>query len=180
MSERITVLATTYRPDAPEFSREIADTILRRGGQVRVVLRSSLTANSAVAGHAQWLAERGAAPRVVDRLPLHAVLIDDSLAVVTEDDQDRLVRDPVAIDALGAAAERHWERAVPVTPLPGRSNRAEQVLRLLAQGLTDEAVARRIGVSVRTVRNEVAVTMTGMDAHSRFQAGVRAAQLGLI
>ncbi|MCG8914784.1 LuxR C-terminal-related transcriptional regulator [Actinokineospora sp. PR83] len=180
VSREITVLATTYRPGAPEFSREVAETILRRGGTVRVVLATDLLAVDAVSDHAGWLAARGAPPRTADRVPLHTLLIDDDLAVVTDPTGERFVREPARLDALHATAERLWARGVPLAHLPRSRPRTEQVLRLLAEGLTDEAVARRIGVSVRTVRNDIATTMTGMDAHSRFQAGVRAAQLGLI
>jgi DNA-binding CsgD family transcriptional regulator len=52
------------------------------------------------------------------------------------------------------------------------------LLRLLAAGLTDEAAARRLGISVRTARRQVAVLMDKLGASSRFQAGYRAAQRG--
>lgn len=52
------------------------------------------------------------------------------------------------------------------------------LLRLLAAGLTDEAAARRLGISVRTARRQVAVLMNKLGASSRFQAGHRAAQRG--
>ncbi|MFH8516999.1 response regulator transcription factor [Streptomyces gelaticus] len=58
--------------------------------------------------------------------------------------------------------------------------RMQVVLRLLAEGLTDDAIARRLGCSVRTVRNDVAAAMVALDARSRFQAGARAMQAGLI
>ncbi|WP_260192025.1 response regulator transcription factor [Actinophytocola gossypii] len=75
-----------------------------------------------------------------------------------------------------------WERATPVpsavASLP--TPRSETILRLLAESLTDEAVARKLGVSVRTVRKDVATTMSDMSAHSRFQAGVYPARLGML
>ena len=49
---------------------------------------------------------------------------------------------------------------------------------LLAQGLTDEAIGRRLGISSRTVRRRVAEIVHSLGAKSRFQAGVRAAQAG--
>ncbi|NEE20393.1 response regulator transcription factor, partial [Streptomyces sp. SID7499] len=45
---------------------------------------------------------------------------------------------------------------------------------------TDEVAARELTVSVRTYRRYVAEIMTLLDATSRFQAGVRAAELGLL
>ena len=50
---------------------------------------------------------------------------------------------------------------------------------MLTTGLTDEAAARRMGMSLRTYRRRVAELMRLLEAESRFQAGVRAGELGL-
>ena len=39
--------------------------------------------------------------------------------------------------------------------------------------LTDEAIGRQLGVSDRTVRRRVAALLDGLDARTRFQAGVQ-------
>jgi DNA-binding NarL/FixJ family response regulator len=56
---------------------------------------------------------------------------------------------------------------------------ARDVLRALGEGLTDEAASRRLGVSLRTYRRRVADLLLALEADSRFQAGLRAGQLGL-
>jgi DNA-binding NarL/FixJ family response regulator len=89
-----------------------------------------------------------------------------------------------AVAPLCVLADQMWGKSspgvrrqqVPVEQTP----RHHKVLRLLADGLTDDAIARQVGVSVRTVRNDMAAAMLSLDARSRFQAGVRAAQLGLL
>jgi hypothetical protein len=48
----------------------------------------------------------------------------------------------------------------------------------MAAGLTDEAAAKRLGVSLRTVRRQIQALMTRLQATSRFQAGHNAAQRG--
>ena len=48
------------------------------------------------------------------------------------------------------------------------------MLRLLAGGLTDEMIARRLGVSVRTARRAASDLLSRLGARSRFQAGARA------
>ncbi|MGH2602897.1 MAG: response regulator transcription factor, partial [Dehalococcoidia bacterium] len=55
----------------------------------------------------------------------------------------------------------------------------QQVLRLLDAGYKDDAAARQLGMSVRTYRRHVAEIMRSLGATSRFQAGARAAELGL-
>jgi DNA-binding NarL/FixJ family response regulator len=56
---------------------------------------------------------------------------------------------------------------------------AREILHLLSTGATDEAAARRLGLSLRTYRRRVANLMATLEAGSRFQAGLRAAELGL-
>lgn len=54
------------------------------------------------------------------------------------------------------------------------------ILSSLWQGDIDEVAARKIGISVRTYRRYVADIMHDLSAKSRFQAGVRAAELHLL
>lgn len=56
----------------------------------------------------------------------------------------------------------------------------QRVMTQLTQGYKDDVAARQLGVSVRTYRRYVADLLRDLDAQSRFQAGVRAAQLGLM
>ncbi|GIL37228.1 helix-turn-helix transcriptional regulator [Phycicoccus sp. DTK01] len=53
------------------------------------------------------------------------------------------------------------------------SERQERVVDLMQQGMTDEAVARHLRVSVRTVRSEVARILETLEVRSRFSAGFR-------
>jgi DNA-binding NarL/FixJ family response regulator len=48
----------------------------------------------------------------------------------------------------------------------------------LAEGHTDEAIAKRLGVSHRTARRIASDLMDRLGARSRFEAGVRAVQQG--
>ena len=54
------------------------------------------------------------------------------------------------------------------------------LLQQLAAGAQDEQIARRLGVSLRTVRRRGADLMSELGAESRFQAGVEAAKRGWI
>lgn len=61
---------------------------------------------------------------------------------------------------------------------PALTTLEKSLLRYLILGLTDETTARRLGISVRTARRQVAVLMTKLGASSRFQAGYEAARRG--
>jgi DNA-binding NarL/FixJ family response regulator len=54
------------------------------------------------------------------------------------------------------------------------------LLQRLCDGETDEQVARKLGVSTRTVGRMVADLMTRLGARSRFQAGAMAVEQGWI
>jgi DNA-binding NarL/FixJ family response regulator len=116
------------------------------------------------------------------------VIVDGVTALMSNArDESWVERRAAVVDSLHESADELWTagtamRDVMPVVVPGGPawERHELVLRLLADGLTDEMVARRLGVSVRTVRNDVACTMSALDANSRFQAGARAAQLGLV
>lgn len=55
-----------------------------------------------------------------------------------------------------------------------------QILVLLLECTSDEMVARRMIVSVRTVRRRIARILEILDVDNRFAAGATAATLGLV
>jgi DNA-binding CsgD family transcriptional regulator/sugar-specific transcriptional regulator TrmB len=88
-----------------------------------------------------------------------------------------LVRTPIVVGVLHSLFKELWGRAVP--PPWGRGGDGMvQVLRLAAQGVCDDSIARQLGVSVRTVRARFADAMAELGAQSRFHAGVEAARRG--
>ncbi|AHH94778.1 helix-turn-helix transcriptional regulator [Kutzneria albida] len=181
----VVLLSPLHRPGSFEFSTLIAEAVLRRGAVLRCLWRTELVRQHSLAAYANWLRARGAQPRVVPTLPINAVLVDRSVAVVLRERGAVVNRTAATVAPLCALADQLWARGTTVyggaTPQPaGQAPRHRRVLRLLAEGLTDDAIARQVGVSVRTVRNDMAAAMVSLDARSRFQAGVRAAQLGLL
>jgi PAS domain S-box-containing protein len=99
-----------------------------------------------------------------------------------------LVRDVTqrrSVDALSAAANRDQQttdepgprEAAAVSPL---SRREQQVIRLLAHGYSISSVAEALGLSPVTVRNHITRAMSKLGAHSRLDAVVRAARLGIV
>ncbi|TMR13521.1 LuxR family transcriptional regulator [Nonomuraea zeae] len=88
-----------------------------------------------------------------------------------------LVRTPIVVGLLRTLFDELWGRAVPL-PWGRRGDGMVKVLRLAAQGMCDESIARQLGVSVRTVRARFADAMSELGAQSRFHAGVEAARRG--
>lgn len=79
---------------------------------------------------------------------------------------------PVAA-AAGSGGDA-WRLTDPLTP------REATVLRLLAQGLTNKAIAHDLGISEHTVKFHVNAVLGKLGAQSRTEAAVRAARLGLL
>lgn len=97
--------------------------------------------------------------------------------VVDDDETLLLVTSGPCLDA----AWRYWEAALESSypargSVPAPANltpRQHQIVALLSNDLGDEAIAEAIGVSVRTVRADVAAILSALGVRSRFAAGMR-------
>jgi HD-GYP domain-containing protein (c-di-GMP phosphodiesterase class II) len=86
--------------------------------------------------------------------------------------------DAEAVEAvLGAAGHRVSRRRVGPAGLTARE---VEVLRLLAQGLSNKEIARRLVISPKTVANHVEHIYAKIDASTRARAGLFAMQHGLL
>lgn len=63
---------------------------------------------------------------------------------------------------------------------PRLTEREQQVLRTMAEGLDTAAIAKRLNVTVATARTYIQAILDKLESHSRLQAVVRARQLGLL
>ena len=78
-----------------------------------------------------------------------------------------LVREPAVLAPLAAYIEELWDDAHPLV----RDSDLDPVLALLAQGLSDGAIASALGTSVRTVRRRIADAAEAHGVTSRFALG---------
>lgn len=124
-------------------------------------------------------------------LPLGMHLFDRRVAVVdtAERTMALTVREEVLIRALHALFEGLWthgqvlrEKSPTVEDSGQEQSTGEGrlLLQLLRDGAKDDQIARRLGVSVRTVGRKVAELLSDLEASSRFQAGVMAARRGWV
>jgi DNA-binding CsgD family transcriptional regulator/sugar-specific transcriptional regulator TrmB len=164
---------------------------LERGVRFRVLYQHTTRAQLSLRSHVAAIVKAGAQVRTADQLAERMFIFDREVAFIPKrsiPDQVPgavVVREPVLIAFLCALFDQFWVSAVPfITDGPGYQNVSDDlrlaILRLLAQGLKDEVVARRMGMSVRTCRRHIASLMQELGAESRFEAGVKAMQLGLL
>jgi DNA-binding NarL/FixJ family response regulator len=86
----------------------------------------------------------------------------------------------VTMEADWAAALPANQPAQPPTLAEPLTPRETEVLQLLAEGLSNKAIARHLGVSDHTVKFHVNAIMGKLAAQSRTEAVVQAARLGLL
>ncbi len=101
--------------------------------------------------------------------------VEQLQAAVQAVGQGMLVLDPLLADVLRPAARPELPPA-----LEELTAREQEVLQLLAEGLTNRAIAQELGVSEHTVKFHVNAIMSKLSAQSRTEAVVRATRLGLL
>jgi len=145
------------------------------GFRIRTLARAEELADPAVRGQVEGYAALGLEMRTLPALPswfyvdagvMAAMPIGWGEAVPTS---VVVVREPALVAPLAAYGERMWTRA---RRLPSDTAGWEPVLELLAQGLSDAAVAGALRQSVRTVRRRIADAAAAYGVATRFELGI--------
>lgn len=178
----------TQDTDAKEASRPVNEAVLQRGVAIRCVYQHSVRNHSQMIAYARWLTGLGAQVRVAPTLPMLIIVYDGETALVPIDPANTRrgafeLRTPGVVAAMQALFEQTWLSATPLgepetVDGAGLDPLERQMLQLLGDGFTDEVVARRVGLSLRTLRRMMSEIMERLDARSRFQAGKEATLRG--
>ncbi|MFE4958056.1 LuxR C-terminal-related transcriptional regulator [Streptomyces sp. NPDC056653] len=172
--------------------RPLSETLQSRGVVMHTIYLDSIYNDPESVDYARWLVRSGNHVRTTASLPSRMLIFDREQAVVPIDPEDSgagalVFRSAGILANLCELFDQVWDKAVPLSGRKRPRQPAEEneltsqekaVLRLLGEGLTDEVVARRLGVSVRTGRRITADLMGRLGAKSRFQAGMRAVESG--
>jgi hypothetical protein len=136
----------------------------------------------------EWMtawAEVGEVQRVCEEVPSDFAVFGQSavMAVATWGDPRAdyvLIREPMLVRAFIALFDRCFDDGLPVPGASAGELDDARLTRLLGTGLKDEAIARYLGVSLRTVRRRIARLMATHGAETRFQLGAAAARAGML
>jgi DNA-binding NarL/FixJ family response regulator len=95
---------------------------------------------------------------------------------------ERVIAPIVSATAAAAGAPPGARPARPpiTSTRPLISKREEEVLRLMATGVSIPEAARRLYISVKTVKNHLSSIYQKLDSHDRAQAVLKAMRMGLI
>ncbi|GAA3153008.1 hypothetical protein GCM10010521_46060 [Streptomyces rameus] len=165
--------------------------LIERGITVRRLHLQRHFAAPDAAAYFETLADMGVELRLAPLVPMDMFIADTSLALLPLDPEDpdegmTVLRGARLVRSFAAMFEHIWQGATPYAA--GRPDKDgvrltdEQtaIVRMLAEGVKDEKIARNLGVSPRTISRYIAEFMQRLGVTSRFAAGARAAQLGLL
>lgn len=176
-------------PPAGEGYGDLGAEGIGRGVYYRIVYSRAAVAEQGFPELLAGVAAGGEEARVAREVPLRLTIFDDTAAVVPVHTGSMvtngilIVRSGALLDALIALFESVWARGVPlehsapsaeaVDSAPGTAAAVDDVfVALLTAGMSDHAMARALGISVRTVGRRVRQVLTDLNATTRFQAGV--------
>ncbi|MFJ7495862.1 DNA-binding response regulator [Streptomyces sp. NPDC097727] len=167
---------------------------MRATGSSRFTSRKLLSpvalADEEARAHLRMVQSKGAAVRISNSpMPHETILIDKRVMILAGQHtptgrEYTVTTSQTLVDGVHSLFQAIWDTATdPNTYL--RSNAphldadGRAILQTLASGLTDASAAKRLGLSLRTYRRRVADLMVRLEADSRFQAGLRAGELGI-
>lgn len=158
---------------------------LARGIRMRGLVTTAIRSAPPAVTYYRDLSRHGLQMRVSDGLSALTIVVDRRVALVhigfdaAGEPRALLTESELLVQLLCDLFERTWSLASPLEdsspPYSGEalSGRQREIFRLCATGMKDDAIARHLGVSTRTVSSEISAAMMSLGARSRFEAGVR-------
>lgn len=203
-TEEILVLDRPPYAQDPHEQNPAEPDVLNRGVRVRGIYAAEALEVPGALALAHDAVAAGEEARIGRYVPTKLAIADRRLAILPlTSDQPNMVESALMVhastllDALVGLFEILWRDAVPLpapddgegttapllaeltTHTPGASP-DPQLLALLTAGLKDEAIARQLGISLRTVHRRTSRIMQELGARTRFQAGLHAARRGWV
>lgn len=191
VSDRV-LIARPGQGSSADFQEESVQKdveLLQQGVQRKTLYQSSTRDHVPTRKAVEAITAAGGEFRVLPYLPVRALIFDDKVGVLArqlhpEDRAGLVIRDPNLVHAMTHLFDFAWGLAEPflAEQASGATLNSTQrsVLRGLASGASDEVIARRLGISVRTCRRHIAWMLEELGAESRFQAGIKAHRVGWI
>ncbi|MEU2628370.1 LuxR C-terminal-related transcriptional regulator [Kitasatospora sp. NPDC007106] len=180
---------SAMRPEDLAAGRPANADAIARGVTIKSLYQDATRNDPHTTAYAHWLLSLGSEVRTAPVLPQRLIIVDRTQALVPVDPTDTRkgalhVTEPGILTALLDLFDQAWHTAVPLgatrptDPTSGLTGTERELLRLLAAGLTDDAAGQRLGISSRTVSRHMSSLMERLNATSRFEAGIKAAQHG--
>ncbi|MFE6623802.1 helix-turn-helix transcriptional regulator [Streptomyces sp. NPDC057740] len=190
-TEMLTVQPGGGRPadtltEALERDRPLTD----RGVSIRTLYQHTARHSQSTLAYVDRISEGKIEVRTLQELIERLIIFDRTVAFIPASEDRRValeLRHPGLVRYLVKVFEQLWERAVPLTDeVPndvdpnGITGVQRSIAKLLIEGHVDEAIARRLGMNVRTCRAHIAKLAAALGSGSRAQLGFLIAQSGML
>lgn len=164
--------------------------LVRRGLKVRALYPRSLLQVPKYVKYLNDLSDVGVRVRLIDHGPHDLLVVDRHTVILPGGLHEQgvsmtLVRGAVLARSYASFFEDYWLRAVPMSAGSGRgdsgddtelSDQERTVVRLMANGYSDDRIARTLGIARRTVQRVMTKLMERLQVSSRFEVGMRLAR----
>ncbi|MFA1544570.1 helix-turn-helix transcriptional regulator [Actinomadura monticuli] len=182
---------SSHTPTAPmerTGKAAAAPSPVERGVRCRAVYDADSLQEAVMREKLDTIAETGVQVRILPRVRMSMRVADEGVALLpltaAESSGALFVESPVIVGAFREYFELLWERAIPFGGT-GRNRKGIpeiqiKILCLLVQGLSDEAIAERLDLSITTVRRHIKALRESLGITTRFQLGVVAVQQGIV
>jgi DNA-binding transcriptional ArsR family regulator len=161
---------------------------LARGVAMRALFQHSSRFSEPTKEYVQRVMEYGVEVRTLPEFFDRLIIVDGESAFIPGGERRPgavLIRDRAVVAFLGDVFEKAWVRAgrFPFRPVRAADAAGEVVpdtrraiKSLLIEGCSDKAIARRLGLSLRSVQGHIAALRDQYGAQHRFQLGYRMAR----
>ncbi|MFE1246974.1 helix-turn-helix transcriptional regulator [Streptomyces sp. NPDC058735] len=164
--------------------------LIDRGVKVRSLYQHTARYNPEKLSYVARLSEGKVEYRTIDELVERLIICDETVAFIPARDDQQValeLRHPGLVRYLIKVFEYLWDRAVPMSAgapyeaaPDGITEIQHSIAKLLVEGHVDEAIARRLGMNVRTCRAHIAKLASALGSGSRAQLGYLIAQSGIL
>ncbi|MGP4048292.1 helix-turn-helix transcriptional regulator [Streptomyces sp. 2A115] len=171
---------------ALERDRPLTD----RGVRMRTLYQHTARHSQSTLAYIERISDGKIQVRTLEELIERLIIFDRTVAFIPASDDRRValeLRHPGLVQYLSKVFEQLWQRAVPLTEdVPndvdpnGITVVQRSIAKLLIEGYVDEAIARRLGMNVRTCRAHIAKLASALGSGSRAQLGFLIAQSGIL
>ena len=164
--------------------------LIERGCRIRTLYQHPARYNPETLAYVAQFADGKVEYRTIDELVERLIICDEDVAFIPTRDDGQValeLRHPGLVRYLIKVFEFMWTRAIPLatgapyeTAPDGITDIQHSIAKLLVEGHVDEAIARRLGMNVRTCRAHIAKLATALGSGSRAQLGFLIAQSGIL
>ncbi|NEC85233.1 helix-turn-helix transcriptional regulator [Streptomyces sp. SID12501] len=190
-NEMVTVQPSHRHPEGRLIAALDRDRpLIERGVRIRTLYQHTARYSPERLAWVDQFTDGKAEYRTIDELVERLIICDETVAFIPISDDRQValeLRHPGLVRYLVKVFEFMWGRAVPLsagapyeTAPDGLTDIQHSIAKLLVEGHVDEAIARRLGMNVRTCRTHIAKLATALGSGSRAQLGFLIAQSGIL